>query len=339
MPGKTVTAKQFADAFVFVHQPETREAALKISSNFQGENGCEAAIQSFHAHLPLTKMRSDLEPSFGACFRLSEYDLQISRPVAQVLVAAGAVEESELAPHPVYGWYTLMQGNYFNSFTRNVRHVFSKISDAVHHSKNAHNPTAKGKSNELSDFERTSIDKPFKQRLSLYGAVKEQPEDERKDNADSQNPVAHTVRYGLGGLVMKPSVSNRRNSLAAAGSSPAVNSPRKNVAATNTQPPTNGAAPPKGRPAPQTNGKTRSVSNGRAKVNTQTKEKTASQSPEEKAAEASGFSVEVCKRILAGFEAVKNERYPPNESEKSKHRIRIPHALHRTHNHPLAAPN
>ncbi|CAF5124294.1 unnamed protein product, partial [Rotaria sp. Silwood1] len=89
MPGKTVTAKQLATAFTFVHDPEVQSAALKISSNFQHEHGCETAVRSFHANLPLSKMRSDLESSFGACFRLNDYNLQISRPVAQVLLAAG----------------------------------------------------------------------------------------------------------------------------------------------------------------------------------------------------------------------------------------------------------
>ena len=310
---------------------------MKISVNFQGEKGCEAAIQSFHAHLPLTKMRSDLEPSFGACFRLSDYELQISRPVAQVLVAAGAVAESELAPHPTYGWYSLMQGDRFEAFKRGIRNVFSKISNAVHHSTNTHNSNVKENSNGLADFEHGSIEKPFKQRLSLYGVVKEQPADERKDNAANQ--VKHTVRYGLAGLVMKPSVSSHRQSVAAAGSSPAVDSPQKNVASTGTKPTANGAAASKSRPAPSTNVKTRSISNGRTKVPTQAKDKTVARSPEEKAAEASGYTVEVCKRILADFQTIKNERNPSNENEKPKHRLRIPHALHRTHNQPVVAPN
>jgi hypothetical protein len=75
---------------------------------FQHENGCEAAVRSFHAHLPLARMRSDLEPSFSACFRLNDYDLQISRPVAQVLVTAGAIEESQLTLLSTRDWRASM---------------------------------------------------------------------------------------------------------------------------------------------------------------------------------------------------------------------------------------
>ncbi len=108
MPGKTVTAKQLAAAFVFVHDPKVQLAASKISTSFQNEHGCEVAVQSFHTNLPLSKMRSDLEPSFAACFRLNDYDLQISRPVAQVLVAAGAIEESQLTLLPTRDWHVSM---------------------------------------------------------------------------------------------------------------------------------------------------------------------------------------------------------------------------------------
>src|SRR4051812_41630527 len=68
MPGKTITAKQLADAFRFVHGPTVQSAALKISTDFQHENGCQVAVKSFHAFLPLNAMRSDLEPSFCARF-------------------------------------------------------------------------------------------------------------------------------------------------------------------------------------------------------------------------------------------------------------------------------
>jgi hypothetical protein len=49
-------------------------------------------------------MHSDLEPTFAACYRSDKYNIQISRPVAQVLVAAGALEESELRHHATREW-------------------------------------------------------------------------------------------------------------------------------------------------------------------------------------------------------------------------------------------
>ncbi|CAF4712285.1 unnamed protein product, partial [Rotaria sp. Silwood2] len=52
----------------------------------------------------LTRMYSDLEPTFAACYHSDKYNIQISRPVAQVLVAADALEESELRPHVIRNW-------------------------------------------------------------------------------------------------------------------------------------------------------------------------------------------------------------------------------------------
>ncbi len=104
IPGKRLNADDLIEAFKIAHEAGTRAAANRLSIAFQHENGCEAAVRSFHGHLPLNKMRSDLEPSFGACFRVKEYGLQISRPVAQVLVSARAIEESELTVHSTHDW-------------------------------------------------------------------------------------------------------------------------------------------------------------------------------------------------------------------------------------------
>ncbi len=104
IPGKRLNAKELIEAFKIVHQADTREAAEKLRIAFQHENGCDAAVDSFHRHLPLRKMRSDLETSFSACYYLKDYNLQISRPVAHVLVAAGVIEESQLLRHSTYNW-------------------------------------------------------------------------------------------------------------------------------------------------------------------------------------------------------------------------------------------
>jgi sterol 3beta-glucosyltransferase len=107
IPGKRLKVDELVEAFKVVHQADTREAAEKLRIAFQYENGCETAVEFFHKNLPLRKMRSDLEPSFGACYRLEEYNLQISRPVAQVLVAAGVIEQSQLSLHSTYNWKKL----------------------------------------------------------------------------------------------------------------------------------------------------------------------------------------------------------------------------------------
>ncbi len=107
IPGKRLKTNELIEAFKIVHQADTREAAEKLRIAFQHEHGCQTAVNSFHRNLPLKKMRSDLEPSFPACYRLKDYNLQISRPVAQALVAAGMIEESQLTLHSTYSWEKL----------------------------------------------------------------------------------------------------------------------------------------------------------------------------------------------------------------------------------------
>ncbi|UJR27649.1 hypothetical protein I4U23_008930 [Adineta vaga] len=108
MPGKRLKSSDLIEAFKIVHEVGTCAAAKKLRIAFEHENGCAAAVQSFHAHMPLSKMRSDLEPSFAACFRLNDYNLQISRPVAQVLISAGAIKESDLTPLATREWRAAM---------------------------------------------------------------------------------------------------------------------------------------------------------------------------------------------------------------------------------------
>ncbi len=104
LPGKSITVDELAEAFRFVHKPTTRDAAERIRDAILKEDGCAAAVHAFYANLPLTNMHSDLEPTFAACYYSDKYNIQISRPVAQVLVAAGALEESELRPHVTRKW-------------------------------------------------------------------------------------------------------------------------------------------------------------------------------------------------------------------------------------------
>jgi hypothetical protein len=104
IPGKLITVDKLAEAFHFVHKSTTRAAAERLRDSILKENGCETAVYAFHKNLPLKRMHSDLEPTFPACYRSDQYNIQISRPVAQVLVSAGAIEESQLHPHITREW-------------------------------------------------------------------------------------------------------------------------------------------------------------------------------------------------------------------------------------------
>lgn len=104
LPGKTVTAEELAKAFRMAHRPAMRTAAARIRDDISREDGCETALHLFQSHLPLARMYSDLESTFAACYRVDDFDLQVSRPVAQVLVAAGVLDESQFSHHPTREW-------------------------------------------------------------------------------------------------------------------------------------------------------------------------------------------------------------------------------------------
>jgi hypothetical protein len=104
LPGKYVTVEELVEAFNFVHEPAMLNAAKCVQEVILHEDGCAAAVRAFHANLPVSRMRSDLEPTFAACFRLDEFNLQVSLPVAQVLLSAGVVDESQFSYHSTRDW-------------------------------------------------------------------------------------------------------------------------------------------------------------------------------------------------------------------------------------------
>jgi hypothetical protein len=130
LPGKSITAEQLAEALRFVHNTTTRVAAERIRDAILNEDGCTAAVHAFHTNLPLTHMHSDLEPTFAACYRSEKYDIQISHPVAQVLVTAGVLKESELRPHVTREWQ-FMHDNRMrlstHSIMKNSQKAFSSM--------------------------------------------------------------------------------------------------------------------------------------------------------------------------------------------------------------------
>jgi len=104
LPGKSITADKLAEAFRFAHQPATRVAAENIRLAMSKENGCESAVRAFHAHLPLDRMRSDLDATYAACYRIDGFNIQVSRPIIPVLIAAGRINITQLRSHHTRQW-------------------------------------------------------------------------------------------------------------------------------------------------------------------------------------------------------------------------------------------
>jgi hypothetical protein len=68
-------------------------------------------------------MRSDLEPTFAACYQLEEYHLQISRRVAQVLIIGGRIDESQLSIHPTREWLSMYDNRIHLPFHGIIKHT------------------------------------------------------------------------------------------------------------------------------------------------------------------------------------------------------------------------
>jgi hypothetical protein len=119
------------EAFKFVHKPETKVAAEHLRDAILKENGCEEAVRAFHAHLPLSRMRSDLEPTFAACYRLKDFNLQVSRRVAQVLVVTDRIEESQLYVHPTRVWLSIHDNRVHVPFHGIIKHIRIAIMDII----------------------------------------------------------------------------------------------------------------------------------------------------------------------------------------------------------------
>ena len=105
IPGKDVTVEQLVEALKFAQETHVKKAAEDIQKSILSEDGCSAAMHSLHANLPIAQMRSDLESTYAACYRLDQFNLQVSHPVAQVLLSADVVNESQFHYLPTQDWH------------------------------------------------------------------------------------------------------------------------------------------------------------------------------------------------------------------------------------------
>lgn len=345
IPGKRINVNDLVEAFKFVHEPATRAAAQELGVALQKENGCEAAVQSFHANLPLNEMRSSLEPSFCARFRLNNYCLQISRPVAQVLVAAGAIDESELSVHHIFNWKTSTRTTSFERSRQRNKKTESRpsgIFDSPKRSKSACLTERKPSRAALNlpKYDAVTIEYPFKESLVLYGKIKEQPEEELDESLVSPKKAKHNVHYANSVATVfteKSSFQHSRHSISSIRSSSTNSLPHKNVSklrfADIVLPALynkNSHTQIKNRPSTQK--KYPGLFASKVKIILAANAKNASKPPEEKAADKSGLTVSECKKILDEFKQIKHDRYYSNNNDKSIHRIRAStsHSLHRS---------
>lgn len=104
IPAKELTPQKLASAIQEALSPEMVAKAQEIASGMARETGTRSGAASFHRHLPVDTMRSDLNPTHAASLYIPSRKLKVSRNVAQVLACAGAITESDLQFYETKKW-------------------------------------------------------------------------------------------------------------------------------------------------------------------------------------------------------------------------------------------
>jgi len=113
LSARNLTTPELVHAIkLILTDPQVRRNAQIVSEKIRAERGCEAALRTFYSQLPLEKMHSDLEPTFAASVRIPEYNLQVSWPVAQVLLEAKKIAPNQVIPLLTREWRLTESNNH-----------------------------------------------------------------------------------------------------------------------------------------------------------------------------------------------------------------------------------
>jgi hypothetical protein len=98
IPFKSLNSENLANAIRFCLTPEASTAAHQIAYKMSSEAGVRRAVASFHANLPLDKMRCNLLPNKPAVWLYERKGKQskLSKVAAEILVDAGKISWNNL---------------------------------------------------------------------------------------------------------------------------------------------------------------------------------------------------------------------------------------------------
>ncbi|CAG9988061.1 unnamed protein product [Clonostachys byssicola] len=87
IPYRFLTSQNLTQALEFCLTPGAVEAARRIADSIIREDGVTAAVQAFHTHLPLARMRCDFRPKFTAslCYGKGKRTVKMCKQAAAVL--------------------------------------------------------------------------------------------------------------------------------------------------------------------------------------------------------------------------------------------------------------
>jgi hypothetical protein len=96
IPYRSLDSSNLAKAIALCLTPEAMAAARNISSQMSSENGVQAAVQSFHANLPMDSMQCDILRDLPAVWEYKKLPIKLSKVAAQVLIDNAVICESDI---------------------------------------------------------------------------------------------------------------------------------------------------------------------------------------------------------------------------------------------------
>ncbi|CAF3454368.1 unnamed protein product [Fusarium graminearum] len=98
IPQKILNSQNLSQAIRDCLTPGALAAARGMAEKMRQENGVRQAVNSFHANLPLDKMRCDIIPGLPAAwsYKLGSQQLKLSKAAAEILTDSGRVKWVDL---------------------------------------------------------------------------------------------------------------------------------------------------------------------------------------------------------------------------------------------------
>lgn len=95
---KDLNAQNLAEAITFCCSQAATDAARRLAEVISAERGVEAAVESFHRHLPVPPMECDVLSDQPATWSYNhrKKHLKLSKAVAQTLVSAKVIDPKKL---------------------------------------------------------------------------------------------------------------------------------------------------------------------------------------------------------------------------------------------------
>ncbi|KIL85261.1 hypothetical protein FAVG1_11691 [Fusarium avenaceum] len=106
IPQKTLNSQNLGQAISYCLTPSALAAARGMAEKMRQEYGVRQAVNSFHANLPLNKMRCDVIPGLPAAwsYKMGSQHFKLSKAAAEILTASHRVKWDDLKryePQPI----------------------------------------------------------------------------------------------------------------------------------------------------------------------------------------------------------------------------------------------